>query len=148
MWQQNLMSRAMNIQEIIENFDLIDDWEEKYRYLIELGQNLPKLDDSAYSEKNKVQGCVSQVWLITTSKQIDGKTHLYFAGDSDAHIVKGLIAISLAIFSGQSAEDITKTDPFAIFAEIGLNDHLTPQRSNGLASMVKRIQDDAASHLS
>jgi len=141
------MSSAMTIENIIENFDLLDDWEDKYRYLIELGQALPELDESQHVDSNKVQGCVSQVWLVTRTDTLEGSPHLFFTGDSDAHIVKGLIAISFAIFSGKSAKQILDTDALEVFAKIGLNDHLTPQRSNGLASMVKRIKQDAEAAL-
>jgi len=141
------MSSDMDIEDIIENFDLLDDWEDKYRYLIELGGALPELEGSQHTDENKVQGCVSQVWLVTHIENKDGSPHLFFTGDSDAHIVKGLIAISFAIFSGKSAQQILDTDALEIFAKIGLNDHLTPQRSNGLASMVKRIRQDAEAAL-
>lgn len=141
------MSSAMEIEDIIENFDLLDDWEDKYRYLIELGAALPILDESLQTDENKVQGCVSQVWLVTRVENKAGAPHLFFSGDSDAHIVKGLIAISFAIFSGKSAQQILDTDALDIFSKIGLNEHLTPQRSNGLASMVKRIRQDAEAAL-
>ncbi|MCE7026577.1 SufE family protein [Jiella avicenniae] len=130
------------IDEIIADFELLDDWEDRYRYLIELGRALPGLSPDEMTEATKVRGCASQVWLISES---DGETppHLSFRGDSDAHIVKGLVAIALALFSGRSAEDITALDAEALFSRLGLQEHLTPQRSNGLKSMVARIKNDA-----
>lgn len=132
-----------SIEEIIENFSFIDDWEERYRYVIELGRDLPGLEEQDVNEANKVQGCVSQVWLKTSILQGEADPVLSFEGDSDAHIVKGLVAITLAMFSGKKASEILATDPEAIFNEIGLRDHLTPQRSNGLSSMIARVKGDA-----
>jgi cysteine desulfuration protein SufE len=133
-----------SIDEIIENFDLLEEWDDRYRYLIELGRTLPPLPDSARSDVNKVQGCASQVWLSTTVKP-NGSTGpvLAFDGDSDAHIVRGLIAILFALYSGKGAKDILSTDAVALFEKLGLRDHLTPQRSNGFRSMVDRIRRDA-----
>ena len=134
----------MSFDEIRENFELLDDWEDRYRYLIELGRALPPLEPALKTEGTKVRGCASQVWLISrqdTSKN-DEKT-LHFQGESDAHIVQGLIAVLLAIHSGQTAKEILATDTLARFGELGLQEHLTPQRSNGLASMVARIKSDA-----
>jgi cysteine desulfuration protein SufE len=133
-----------DIDEIIDNFSVLDDWDDRYRYLIELGRELPPLAEAAHNDANKVQGCASQVWLDTRVRQdgADGPV-LVFAGDSDAHIVRGLIAILFAIFSGQHANDILKTDALALFERMGLREHLTPQRSNGFRSMVERIRADA-----
>jgi cysteine desulfuration protein SufE len=133
-----------SIAEIIENFDLLEEWDDRYRYLIELGRTLPPLPDAARSDANKVQGCASQVWLSTTVKP-NGSTGpvLAFDGDSDAHIVRGLIAILFALYSGKGAKDILSTDAVALFEKLGLRDHLTPQRSNGFRSMVDRIRRDA-----
>jgi cysteine desulfuration protein SufE len=135
-----------SIDEIIENFDLLEEWDDRYRYLIELGRTLPPLPDAARSDANKVQGCASQVWLSTTVKA-NGSTGpvLAFHGDSDAHIVRGLIAILFALYSGKGAKDILSTDAVALFEKLGLRDHLTPQRSNGFRSMVDRIRRDANS---
>ncbi len=135
-----------SIDEIIENFDLLEEWDDRYRYLIELGRTLPPLPDAARSDANKVQGCASQVWLSTTVKA-NGSTGpvLAFDGDSDAHIVRGLIAILFALYSGKGAKDILSTDAVALFEKLGLRDHLTPQRSNGFRSMVDRIRRDANS---
>jgi cysteine desulfuration protein SufE len=133
----------MTIDEINENFALLDEWDDRYRYLIELGRMLPPLPDTAHIEANKVQGCASQVWLTTDVERGPPGPVLSFVGDSDAHIVRGLIAILLAIYSGKPASDILATDALALFDKLGLREHLTPQRSNGLKSMVGRIRDDA-----
>jgi cysteine desulfuration protein SufE len=137
-----------DIEEIIDNFAVLDDWDDRYRYLIELGRELPPLPEAAHSDANKVQGCASQVWLDTDVRR-DGDRGpvLTFAGDSDAHIVRGLIAILFAIFSGQPARQILDTDALALFERMGLKEHLTPQRSNGFRSMVERIRADARESL-
>ncbi len=136
------------IDDIVENFTLLDEWDDRYRYVIELGRTLTPLPESAHSEANKVRGCASQVWLLTQVKP-DGAAGpvLTFDGDSDAHIVRGLIAILLALYSGKAARDILKTDALALFDRIGLRDGLTPQRSNGLRAMVERIQAEAKAAL-
>jgi cysteine desulfuration protein SufE len=132
------------IDEIIENFSLLDEWDDRYRYVIELGRALNPLDERDRRDANKVQGCASQVWLATTVKPNgQGGPVLSFVGDSDAHIVRGLIAILFAIYSGQHARDILSTDAVTIFEKLGLREHLTPQRSNGFRSMVERIKSDA-----
>ena len=134
-----------SIDEIIENFDLLEEWDDRYRYLIELGRTLPPLPEAARNDANKVRGCASQVWLSTTIKP-NGSTGpvLAFEGDSDAHIVRGLIAILFALYSGKGAKDILSTDAVALFEKLGLREHLTPQRSNGFRSMVDRIHRDAS----
>src|SRR5262249_13828325 len=139
---------TMPIDEITENFALLDEWAARYRYVIELGRMLAPLDERERRDVNKVQGCASQVWLATTVKPngADGPV-LSFVGDSDAHIVRGLIAILFAIYSGQHARDILTTDAVAIFEKLGLREHLTPQRSNGFRSMVERIKSDARNAL-
>jgi cysteine desulfuration protein SufE len=137
-----------DIEEIIDNFSTLDVWDDRYRYLIELGRELPPLPPSARSDANKVQGCASQVWLDTSVQPSGaGGPVLTFAGDSDAHIVRGLIAILFAIFSGKRAKDILSTDALSLFERIGLREHLTPQRSNGFRSMVERIRSDARAAL-
>jgi cysteine desulfuration protein SufE len=138
----------MTIDEITENFSLLDDWDDRYRYVIELGRTLAPLPEPARIEANKVQGCASQVWLTTAVKP-DGAAGpvLTFVGDSDAHIVRGLIAILFAVYSGKSARDILATDAVAVFEQLGLREHLTPQRSNGFRSMVERIRTDARAAL-
>jgi len=139
----------MTIDDILADFELLDDWEDRYRYVIELGRGLEPLPDEARTPANKVQGCVSQVWL-ETSRANGGSGNgpeLHFIGDSDAHIVRGLIAILLAMYSDRPADKILATDAEAVFDRLGLRDHLTPQRSNGLMSMVKRIRADAQASL-
>jgi cysteine desulfuration protein SufE len=133
-----------DIGDIIDNFSVLDDWDDRYRYLIELGRDLPPLAAAAHSDANKVQGCASQVWLQTDVRPNGaGGPVLTFAGDSDAHIVRGLIAILFAMYSGKSAKNILATDALALFGRMGLKEHLTPQRSNGFRSMVVRIHSDA-----
>ena len=136
------------IDDITENFALLDDWDDRYRYVIELGRTLDALPEELRTEANKVQGCASQVWLAT-SVQPNGSAGptLSFVGDSDAHIVRGLIAILFALYSGKHAPDILGTDAVALFERLGLKEHLTPQRSNGFRSMVERIKSDARSAL-
>jgi len=136
------------ITEIVENFELLDEWDDRYRYVIELGRTLRPLPDSAHIDANKVQGCASQVWLLTHVKP-NGSAGpvLSFEGDSDAHIVRGLIAILFALYSGKSAREILTTDALALFDSIGLRENLTPQRSNGLRSMVERIRTEAQTAL-
>ena len=137
-----------DIDEIIDNFALLDEWDDRYRYLIELGRQLPPLAAEAHSDANKVQGCASQVWLDTSVRPNGaGGPVLTFEGDSDAHIVRGLIAILFAVYSGRSARDILSTDAVATFERLGLREHLTPQRSNGFRSMVERIRTDARAAL-
>ena len=139
---------VMTIDEITENFSILDDWDDRYRYVIELGRTLAPLPDPARVESNKVQGCASQVWLTTEVKP-DGPAGpvLSFVGDSDAHIVRGLIAILFAVYSGKPAREILATDAVAVFERLGLREHLTPQRSNGFRSMVDRIRADARAAL-
>ncbi|PZQ78776.1 MAG: cysteine desulfuration protein SufE [Ancylobacter novellus] len=132
-----------SIDGIIEDFELLDNWDDRYRYLIELGRKLPPFPENERSEATKVQGCASQVWLVSRATEGSEGPRLSFVGDSDAHIVRGLIAILLALYSDRAARDIVSADPGAVFARIGLKDHLTPQRSNGLRSMVERIRADA-----
>jgi cysteine desulfuration protein SufE len=135
------------LAEILANFDIIDDWDERYRYLIEIGRDLEPLPEAARTEANRVRGCASQVWLLSEAAGEGASLKLHFKGDSDAHIVRGLVALTLAIFSGLAPEAIIATDPFAVFEKLGLAQHLTPQRSNGVRSMVERIKLDARRHL-
>ena len=140
--------QAMNIDEILDNFSLLDAWDDRYRYVIELGRMLEPLPEAERNEANKVQGCASQVWLATHRRPDgDGAPVLNFVGDSYAHIVRGLIAILFAIYSGKNARDILSTDAVALFDRMGLREHLTPQRSNGFRSMVERIKADARAAL-
>lgn len=140
------ISRAMSLEEIRSNFALLDDWEDRYRYLIEIGKELPPLDSRAKVDANKVRGCASQVWLLTDIAAPDKGSVpvLHFKGDSDALIVRGLIAVLFAMYDGRPADEILKVDAAREFASLGLKDHLTPQRSNGFASMVERIRSDAS----
>jgi len=131
-----------SIETILDDFSFMDDWEDRYRYVIELGRTLEPLTDDERSAANKVEGCASQVWLATHFAE-DGDPRLTFHGDSDAHIVRGLIAILLALYSGRTASEILSIDPSDVFDKLGLREHLTPQRSNGLKSMVERIRRDA-----
>jgi len=134
----------MTIEDITENFALLDDWDDRYRYVIELGRTLAPLPEAQRIQANKVQGCASQVWLATAVEANGaGGPTLTFVGDSDAHIVRGLIAILFALYSGKAAREILSTDAVALFDRLGLREHLTPQRSNGFRSMVERIRSDA-----
>jgi cysteine desulfuration protein SufE len=133
-----------SLDEIVANFDLLEEWDDRYRYLIELGKGLDPLPEEAHSEANKVRGCASQVWLESQAEAGPGpQTRLSFRGDSDAHIVRGLVALTLAIYSGRTAAEIVATDAFATYEKLGLAAHLTPQRSNGVRSMIERIKSDA-----
>jgi cysteine desulfuration protein SufE len=136
------------LDEIVDNFSLLEDWDDRYRYVIELGRALSPLAARDRTEANKVQGCASQVWLATiVHPNGQGGPVLTFSGDSDAHIVRGLIAILFAMFSGKQARAILSTDAIAVFERLGLREHLTPQRSNGFCSMVERIRADAQAAL-
>jgi cysteine desulfuration protein SufE len=139
---------AMTLDEIIDNFALLEEWDDRYRYVIELGRGLTPLTERDRAEANKVQGCASQVWLATTVRPNGaGGPVLTFSGDSDAHIVRGLIAILFAMYSGKPAREILSADAIALFERLGLREHLTPQRSNGFRSMVERIRADARAAL-
>ena len=135
----------MTFADIKSDFELLDDWEDRYRYVIELGRALPPLAENLKTDANKVRGCASQVWLATSLVPSgDGAAPtMAMRGASDAHIVQGLIAVLFAVYDGKPADEILATDALQIFAGLGLKEHLTPQRSNGLASMVERIRADA-----
>src|SRR5947207_12755929 len=133
---------TMTIDEIRDNFELLEEWDDRYRYVIELGRTLEPLPEQEHSADNKVQGCVSQVWLSKRIDRSQGEPRINYRGDSDAHIVRGLVAIVLTLFSGRTPKEILSTDALAVFEEFGFRDHLTPQRSNGLRSMVERIKTD------
>lgn len=138
----------MALQDILDDFALLDEWEDRYRYLIELGRALEPLPDAAHNDVNKVRGCASQVWLETrVERDAAGAPVLYFRGDSDAHIVRGLVALTLALFSGQRAADIAGIDALSVYRDLGLAEHLTPQRSNGVRAMIERIKADARAAL-
>ena len=132
------------IDEIRDNFEILDEWDDRYRYVIELGRTLEPMSDAEHSAANKVQGCTSQVWLsLRIARDAESAPVLTYVGDSDAHIVRGLVAILLTLYSGRKPQDILDTDAIAIFDELGFREHLTPQRSNGLRAMVERIRKDA-----
>jgi cysteine desulfuration protein SufE len=133
------MGTPQAFRDIQENLSLLEDWEDRYRYIIELGQALPPLAAAERSAENKVHGCVSQVWLVSEPEG----ANLRYRGESDAMIVRGLVAVLIALYSGRPAHEIAETDAIAIFDRLGLREHLTTQRSNGLVAMVKRIRDEA-----
>jgi cysteine desulfuration protein SufE len=133
------MPHPAAFEEIRDNLSFLDDWEDRYRYLIELGQALPPLAEDEKNAENKVHGCVSQVWLVSAR---DGQK-LSYRGESDAMIVRGLVAVLIALYSDRPADEISATDAIAIFDELGLREHLTTQRSNGLVAMVNRIRGEA-----
>ena len=139
----NEVHSPVNFDEIVADFELLEDWEDRYRYVIELGRKLQPLPETERNDINKVQGCVSQVWLATTVKPDARAPRLIFIGDSDAHIVRGLIAILFALYSSKSADAILDIDANAVLSRLHLKEHLTPQRSNGLLAMVERIRKDA-----
>jgi cysteine desulfuration protein SufE len=133
------------IDTIRDDFASLDDWEDRYRYVIELGNTLEPLSEAAHNNLNKVRGCVSQVWLeCEPTTNAESRRTLHFRGDSDSHLVRGLIAIAIALFSDRTPEQILATDAAAAFRALGLEQHLTPQRSNGVRAMVERIRADAA----
>ena len=133
-----------DIENLISDFEMLDDWEDRYRHLIELGRALPDMEPAFKTPATKVNGCASQVWIHSRIVENNGAKKLSLEGDSDALIVKGLIAVVFKLFSTMSVSEIVNADAPAVFARLGLKDHLTPQRSNGLASMVARIKADAA----
>ncbi|WP_430431777.1 SufE family protein [Oceanicaulis sp.] len=131
-----------DIDALVDEFDFLGDWEERYRYLIEMGQALPGLPEAERTDDTRVKGCVSQVWMVID----DGPDHaLELRGDSDAHIVKGLVALLSRLYDGRKPAEALSIDPKEVLGRIGLAEHLSPQRSNGLASMIKRIQAEAES---
>ena len=134
-----MLEQTDNIQNLIDDFSFLDDWEDRYVHVIELGKSLAPLRDEEKNETTKVKGCVSQVWLV---KELSGNI-LTYKGDSDAHIVKGLVAVVLQVFSGRSPKDIIEIDAADILSKLGLAEHLSPQRSNGLNAMIGRIKNDA-----
>ena len=134
------MSHPQAFAEIAENLSFLDDWEDRYRYIIELGQALPPLGEDEKTPETKVNGCVSQVWVVSEPR--DGK--LFYRGESDAMIVRGLVAVLVALYSGRPADEVAATDAIAEFDALGLREHLTTQRANGLVAMVNRMRGDAA----
>ena len=133
------------LQTIIDDFEYLDDWEDRYRYLIEIGKALPEMPESEKIDENKVKGCASQVWLVAETEPGDpGDPVMVYRGDSDAHIVRGLVAVVLAATSGEKASTVEKLDEAALMSRLGLGEHLSTQRANGLRSMVMRIKAHAA----
>jgi len=135
------MDLPQNIQDLLEDFEFLTDWEDRYMHVIDMGKQLPGLPDALKVDANKVKGCVSQVWLMTDHDE--AADVLSFQGDSDAHIVKGLVAIVLEIYSGRTPSEITALNAEPILKDLGLSEHLSPQRSNGLRAMVGRIKAEA-----
>ena len=133
-----------DIDELVEEFDLLDDWEQRYRYLIELGRGMEPLAEAQRNDETRVKGCVSQVWLVLGED--DGRLRL--SGDSDAHIVKGLVALLTRLYNDRTPQDALSIDPRDVLARIGLSEHLSPQRSNGLAAMVACIRSEAEARAS
>ncbi|WFR96202.1 SufE family protein [Rhizobium tumorigenes] len=132
-----------SLDKIMDDFTFLEDWEDRYRYVIELGKALPDLPEEQRTAANKVQGCASQVWLVSHTEDGAKDPVMTFEGESDAHIVRGLVAIVLATYSGKRASDIADLDAIEVFGKIGLVEHLSSQRANGLRSMVKRIREEA-----
>ncbi len=141
------MKHLPNFTEIKENLEFLDDWEDRYRYLIELGQMLEPLSEADHNEDNKVHGCASQVWLIVDEIKAQNNLILNFRGNSDALIVKGLVAVITSLYSGLTPSEILKIDALKILDELNLHEHLSSQRSNGLKAMVQRIQNYASSRV-
>lgn len=135
-----------DLQTIRDDFAYLDEWDDKYRYVIELGNALPPFPDDKRDDLHKVKGCVSQVWLDTKIGE-GADPMIEFAGDSDAHIVRGLVAIVIALYSGRRASEIAALDAEETLRELGLNEHLSPQRANGLRAMVRRMRGEAAAAL-
>jgi cysteine desulfuration protein SufE len=134
-----------SVDAIRSDFAFLDDWEDRYRYVLELGRTLEPLSEAAHNGANKVRGCVSQVWLeLGDGANATGERVLHYRGDSDSHLVRGLIAIALALYSDRTVREILSSDAQAFFRELGLEQHLTPQRSNGVRAMIERIRADAA----
>ncbi len=134
------------LEQMIDDFAFLDDWEDRMRFVIELGKALPDLPDGDKTADNKVQGCASQVWLATTASE-GADPLMSYRGDSDAFIVRGLVAIVLAAYSGKQASKVVAFDAIELFKQIGLLEHLTAQRANGLRSMIQRIREEAARRL-
>ena len=131
-------------EDLVETFEFMDDWEDRYRYVIDLGKQLPPMDEALKSPATKVDGCASQVWLAPSIEGEGADRRLSFVGDSDAMIVRGLIAILRILLSGRHPSEITEADPLGAFAQLGLDQHLSAQRSNGLRAMIERLQMLAA----
>ena len=138
------MAKLPTYDSLRDDFSFLDSWEDRYRYVIELGRALPQLDDGLRTEANRVRGCASQVWVASHVDGTGAAARLHFDGDSDAHLVRGLIAILFVLVQDRTPAEILAAQPHTAFADLGLGEHLTPQRSNGFASMVARVRADAA----
>jgi cysteine desulfuration protein SufE len=135
---------TLGIEQIIDDFGVLDDWDERYRYIIDLGRKMPAFPENLRSDAAKVRGCASQVWLVSKrERDAEGRDVLGFVGDSDALIVRGLIAILLRLYSGKTPQEILDVDAKKVLGGLGLDTHLSQQRSNGLFAMVERIRADA-----
>jgi cysteine desulfuration protein SufE len=145
---QHWKAKALTaIDDLLADFDVLDDWEDRYRHVIELGRELPALPEADHTAENKVKGCASQVWITSQAGGPKDDPVITFQGDSDALIVKGLVAIAFMIYSGKTARQILATDAGEVLGKLGLSGHLTQQRSNGFASMIQRIKSDAQTAL-
>jgi len=133
----------MELKEIIEDFEFIDEWDDRYKYIMDIGKSLDPMSEGDHNDKNKVDGCASQVWLITEEKNINEKSILEFKADSDSFLVKGLLAIIIAIFSMKTPEDILKTDHLAELKKLNLQENISQQRSNGLRAVITRVISEA-----
>jgi cysteine desulfuration protein SufE len=142
-----MCNMTQSLADIIDDFSYLDDWEDRYRHVIELGKALPPMPDALKTPATKVSGCASQVWIHARATEGPRGSRLELQGDSDALIVKGLIAIVFAMFKPLNLPEIVALDANATLAKLGLAEHLTPQRSNGLAAMIRRIKADAAAAL-
>lgn len=138
------MTTPMTLADLAETFELLDDWEERYTFIIDLGRKLEPMPDGDRIEANKVRGCLSQVWLTAEARPADGGVRLHFRADSDAHIVKGLIAILLILFNDRTPDEIAALDAEAELQRLGLDQHISPNRRNGITAMIHRIKDAAA----
>jgi len=138
------MGEQDTLEALLDDFSYLEDWEDRYAHLLDLGRTLAPLSDTEHNKTSHVEGCVSQVWLVKEPNSDEADPALHFRGDSDSLIVKGLIAILLVIFSGKRASEILALNAQEIFNTPGLDQHLTPQRANGLASMVRRVKAEAA----
>jgi cysteine desulfuration protein SufE len=137
---------TMTVDELVDNFSLLDDWEDRYAYVIDLGKKLEPMPEAEKTEEAKVKGCMSQVWLAHDVNRVDGETHLHFRADSDAFIVKGLIAVLMELYNDRRPSEILETDAVETLGKIGLSSHLSPNRRNGFVAMVDRIKAIAADH--
>ncbi len=130
--------------ELAETFEFLEDWEDRYRHVIDMGKAMPPLEEALKVPATKVDGCASQVWLVPKVEGNGPGAVFHFRGESDAMIVRGLIAVLIALYDGRTVAEVGKVDPLAELGRLDLNDHLSAQRSNGLRAMVERIRETAA----